>query len=183
MQWGVVIGASLLAALCDLKSRRIPNGVTCPLALAGLVYAFASGGLRDGANSFLGLGIVALPYVLLFLFAGGGAGDAKMMGAIGAWLGVSAGVLALAAVTVTGAFMGLLNLACRRQLGAGLRRIGAAFYVILIALCSGRKGWALVRPDADEPVQAVDQRPAMPYGPAIFVGVCIAAYLVHSWNG
>jgi hypothetical protein len=54
-----------------------------------------------------------------------------------------------------------------------------------IALCSGRKGWALLKPDLEEPASqaAVNQAAAMPYGPSIFIGVCIAAYLVHSRKG
>ena len=34
-QWGVIIGASLIAALGDLKEKRIPNALTFPLFVAG----------------------------------------------------------------------------------------------------------------------------------------------------
>ena len=44
---------------------------------------------------------------MLFVFAGGGAGDAKMMGALGAWLGLANGVVALVAVALSGAVIGL----------------------------------------------------------------------------
>jgi prepilin peptidase CpaA len=185
IQWGVVLGASLAAAITDIRSRRIPNALTVPLAVTGLLYGLSSEGLGGLGQAAAACVLVALPYVLLFVFAGGGAGDAKMMGAIGAWLGVQAGVVVLAAVAVTGGALGLLNLAAKRQLCAGLGRIGASFYVMMVALCSGRKGWELVKPDLEEPTKKtdVDQTAAMPYGPAIFIGVCIGAYLVHSWKG
>ncbi len=185
VQWGVVLGASLAAAILDIRSRRIPNALTIPLAVTGLLYGLSSAGLAGLGQAVGGCVAAALPYVLLFVFAGGGAGDAKMMGALGAWLGLSAGVAVLLAVAATGAVLGLLNLATHRQLAAGLRRIGASFYVILIALCSGRRGWELVKPDLEEPAGRADVQgtTAMPYGPSIFIGVCIAAYLVHSWNG
>lgn len=182
-QWGVVLGASLAAAIIDVRSRRIPNALTLPLAVTGLLYGLSCEGLGGLGQAAAACVLVALPYVLLFVFAGGGAGDAKMMGAIGAWLGVPAGVVVLVAVALTGGALGLLNLAAQRQLLPGLRRIGASFYVMLIVLCSGRKGWELVKPDPDERAKVADQRLTMPYGLAIFIGVCVGAYLVHSWNG
>ena len=45
LQWGVVIGASLLAALSDLRERRIPNALTFPLFVVGLIWAAWFGGL------------------------------------------------------------------------------------------------------------------------------------------
>jgi prepilin peptidase CpaA len=185
VQWGVVLGASLAAAIMDIRSRRIPNALTAPLTVMGLLYSLSHGGLGGFGQAAAATVLVALPYALLFIFAGGGAGDAKMMGGLGAWLGVPAGVVVLVTVAVTGGAMGLLNLAAHRQLLPGLRRIGASFYVMLIALCSGRKGWDILKPDLEEPAGKADTggRVAMPYGPSIFIGVCIAAYLVHSWNG
>ena len=38
-QWGVVIGASLVAALVDARTFRIPNKLTFPLFGSGLVWA------------------------------------------------------------------------------------------------------------------------------------------------
>ena len=51
LQWSVVIGASLVGAAFDLRSRRIPNWLTFPVLLAGLVTACFWGGwagLADG---------------------------------------------------------------------------------------------------------------------------------------
>jgi prepilin peptidase CpaA len=185
VRWGVVLGASLAAAILDIRARRIPNALTLPLLVTGLLYGLSYGGVTGMGKAAAACVVVALPYLLLFVFAGGGAGDAKMMGAIGAWLGIRAGVVVLVTVAATGGVLGLLNLAAHRQLLPGLRRIGASFYVMLIALGSGRKGWALVKPDVEEPAAKADAggKVAMPYGPSIFIGVCIAAYLIHSWNG
>jgi len=183
VQWGVVLGASLAVAILDLRSRRIPNSLTVSLVVTGLLYALFCAGLAGLGQAMAACVVVTLPYVLLFVFAGGGAGDAKMMGALGAWLGIHAGVVVLLTVAATGGAFGLLNLAAKRQFLPGLRRIGASFYVMLVALCSGRKGWELLKPDPDQPAKVADQRLTMAYGPAIFIGVCIGAYVVHSWNG
>ena len=87
LQWGVVIGTALAAAVCDLRTRRVPNLLTGPIVLAGLAWGIWVGGWAGLADSVAGCLLLAIPYVLLFVFAGGGAGDAKLMGAIGSrWL-------------------------------------------------------------------------------------------------
>jgi Flp pilus assembly protein protease CpaA len=181
-QWGVALGASLAAAIMDMRQRRIPNVLTLPLIATGLLYGLLHRGLGGLGEAVAGCALLMLPYVLLFIFAGGGAGDAKMMGGIGAWLGLRDGIIVLAAVAVTGAVFGLINIALKGQLRPALARIGAAFYVMIVALCSGRKGWQLIKPDPDGVSKCGDARLTMPYGPAIFVGVCIGAFLVHSWK-
>ena len=60
--------------------------------------------------------MLALPYVVLFVFAGGGAGDAKLMGAIGTWLGLVNGVVALAAVAASGILLAVAFALARRRL-------------------------------------------------------------------
>jgi len=50
-QWGVVIGASLVAALGDLRDRRIPNALTFPLLVVGLIWATWFGGLSGLAGA------------------------------------------------------------------------------------------------------------------------------------
>jgi prepilin peptidase CpaA len=74
-------------ALSDLRVRRIPNALVAAVAAAGLVHAVAYDGAVGAAWSVAGaLGGV----VLLFLpFRQGllGAGDVKLLGALGAWAG------------------------------------------------------------------------------------------------
>ena len=119
IQWGIVIGASLVAAVFDLRQRRIPNALTLPLVVTGLAYALLSEGMGGLGEALAACVLVSLPYVLLFVFAGGGAGDAKMMGAIGTWLGLRAGCVALVAVAVVGAVFGLANIVAKRQMRPG----------------------------------------------------------------
>ena len=183
IQWGIVIGASLVAAVFDLRQRRIPNALTLPLVVTGLAYALLSEGIGGLGEALAACVLVSLPYVLLFVFAGGGAGDAKMMGAIGAWLGLRAGCVALVAVAVVGAIFGLANIVAKRQTRPALGRIGNAFYVMMVAFASGRKGLALLKANVEQDCLSQDRQLTIPYGPAIFIGVCIGAVVVHSWNG
>ncbi len=75
------------AGWLDLRSRRIPNWLTVPALLLGLgVNTIILG--WDGTKVALGGAGLALGLLLPFvLLRGLGAGDWKLMGALGAWLG------------------------------------------------------------------------------------------------
>jgi prepilin peptidase CpaA len=179
-QWCVVIGASLVAAATDLRSRRIPNWLTVPLAVTGLVAALGRDGLPGLGWAVAGCGLLALPYILLFALGNGGAGDAKMMGAVGAWLGLHAGIVVLVPIAVTGGVLALLRMALDEQRRRHFAALFATVYVSMIAASSGRRGLTLLR---NEPSSGPSQGLTMPYAPAIFIGLCIAAVMAHTHGG
>jgi prepilin signal peptidase PulO-like enzyme (type II secretory pathway) len=61
LQWGVVIGASTAAAVWDLRQRRIPNILTGPLFIGGLVWAIWVGGLAGLGEALVACVILAAP--------------------------------------------------------------------------------------------------------------------------
>lgn len=83
----VVLALAGLAAIIDLRDRRIPNWLTFGAAAAGLAFnLWTSGfpGLLAGAGGWLtGVVIFFLPFAL----GGLGAGDVKLVAGLGAWLG------------------------------------------------------------------------------------------------
>lgn len=82
-----VAGFTAVAAACDLWTKRLPNWLT----VTGLVAAVAFHGVTGGWSGLVtalggfvtGFGIL----LVLWLIGGGGGGDVKLMGALGAWLG------------------------------------------------------------------------------------------------
>jgi prepilin peptidase CpaA len=84
----------IVAAVWDIRSRRIPNWLT----LSGVLAAFAAhtwlGGGVGALLSLKGLGVAMLIYFPLYALRGMGAGDVKLMAAVGAltgagnWFGV-----------------------------------------------------------------------------------------------
>jgi prepilin peptidase CpaA len=175
-QWGVILAASLVAAFTDLKSRRIPNVLTFPLLAAGLVQAVWFDGFDGLKSSLWAAFVLGLPYVLLFLFAGGGAGDAKLMAAVGAWLGISSGFVALVCISICALVMALLKAAFQKQFIAVLRRIQAALVTCWLVIASR----GLIKPSAAAvPDETSEDQFTMPYGPAIFAGLVVAA--IYGW--
>ena len=175
IQWGVVIGASLLAAVFDLRTRRIPNAITGPLLLTGLVQAVWIGGLAGLADSVGACVVLALPYIVMFLFAYGGAGDAKFMGAAGAWLGLKQGVIALFCVAAAGVVIAVARAIARKRLRFVM---GNIFVSVCTFLLTGH-GMAQNKPGQTGP----DETGALiiPYGVAMFAGVCVGGLFVLLW--
>jgi prepilin peptidase CpaA len=79
---------TLTAALSDLWTRKLPNWLTVPAFALGLVAHTAAGGLAGLGFSLLGFAVGFGVLFVLWLIGGGGGGDVKLMGALGAWLGV-----------------------------------------------------------------------------------------------
>lgn len=178
-QWGVVLAASLAAAIVDARTHRIPNKLTLPLVGAGLVWAGSIGGIGGLIEGTLACVLLAAPFVILFLGGGGGAGDAKLMAGVGAWLGLFNGIMTLVAVVVMGAILGLLLALVKGRFWHVLYQVRVlATRFSLIAL-SG-KGAALATGTFDQEAEK-DFLP-MPYGVAIFCGVAVAALGALLWH-
>jgi len=183
MQWGIVIGASLTAAISDVKTGEIPNWLTLPLAGAALAYTGWEEGLSGLGEAMGGCAVLALPYVLLFLMAGGGAGDAKMMGMLGAWLGLEAGLIVLVCVAAAGVTLALVKMLAHRQRRTLFRNMWVTLYVFVVAVCSGPGGWRLLKAEPGEGAAGQALQVTIPYGVPIFVGVCMGAVVVRVWTG
>ena len=86
--------AMTIAAIRDLKTRKVPNLLTYTVMLFGLVYHGVLSGLIgigfSAAGLSVGIGLFLIPY----LMGGMGAGDAKLMGAAGAILGPKGVIIA-----------------------------------------------------------------------------------------
>lgn len=111
-------GFTLTAAISDMRFRRIPNKLTFPMFLLGLVYQIGFNGWSgDGSLSGAGLQSALLAFLagfgtlfVLWLVGGGGGGDVKMMGALSVWLGfrLTLQVLAVSTVVVLLSAMGAI---------------------------------------------------------------------------
>lgn len=176
LQWAVPAVAVLIAAGTDLQARRIPNWLTAATFLSGVVFSAWSGGVAGMGDGFLACVALSLPYILLFLFAGGGAGDAKLMGAVGAWLGLINGGIVLASVAIAGILLGI-----GYAVVTGQTRQVAGNISGMMAGWVGNVAARTVPPVAEAEV-ARDDPQAVPYGVAICAGLLAAGIGVFLWR-
>jgi len=112
--WFVTLGLVLCAGYTDWRTRRIANWLTVSGLVLGIILNSILGGWRGAVTSLEGAGLALGLLLPLVLLRGLGAGDWKLMGAVGAMMGWSAmltvliisclitGVVALIQVIFTG---------------------------------------------------------------------------------
>src|SRR5579875_1997618 len=82
-----LLGIALLAGIWDWRSRRIPNWLTLAGVAAGISMNALFAGQPGVQASIFGLLVAMGIYVPLYLLRGMGAGDVKLMAALGAIAG------------------------------------------------------------------------------------------------
>ena len=82
----VAIGL-VIATLTDLRTLKIPNRLTAPMLLLGMAYHASAHGLPGILFSTMGLLTGFALLVAFYGFGLVGAGDVKILTAMGAWLG------------------------------------------------------------------------------------------------
>lgn len=105
-----------LSAAFDAKERRIPNKITFMGIIVGLLFNLISGGWMGLLNSFLGLLAGIAIFFIPFAVGGMGAGDVKLMGAIGALMGWRFSVETAIYSALVGGMMVLVYLVYTRKM-------------------------------------------------------------------
>ncbi|HEV8396593.1 MAG TPA: A24 family peptidase [Vicinamibacterales bacterium] len=161
----LIVGAAACAT--DLHSRRIPNWLTFgATALALAVHVAVDG--RAGAQVAMGGWVTGLfLFMPLFLLGGMGAGDVKLLAALGAWLGAPDTVwLAIYASMAGGVIAAVLALRSG-YLRTALQNIGGL----------ARFWWLFgVRP---MPAMTLEQgsAPRLAYAVPMFLGTLVTLWL------
>jgi prepilin peptidase CpaA len=118
MPWALtilLIAIVLAAAIYDLRFRRIPNWLNLSGVILGLLLNslfFARAGL---IGAILGIGCALIVYVPLYLIRGMGAGDVKLMAAVGAIAGPANWFGIFIATALLGGVVSILFLALKRR--------------------------------------------------------------------
>jgi len=85
--WIFALGVTLLAGWVDFRTHKIPNWLTVPALLLGIAMHIVVAGWPGAKTSLEGAGLALALLLPLVLLRGLGAGDWKLMGAVGAFLG------------------------------------------------------------------------------------------------
>ena len=159
----VLLTVLATASLFDLRERRIPNAITFPSVALGLglgALLFGLDGLLESAKG-AGLGLAML--FPLFVLRWMGAGDVKLMAAVGALKGPEFVFFACLWSAVFGGAFALVGLIRSRRLGLAVAHL---YYSRIFAPTDGSfiSAWRV------------------PYGPAIALGSLLALQGVR-WIG
>lgn len=107
------------AAWIDLDRQKIPNVLTYPTMVVGIGYHWAMYGLEGLSFSLLGLA-TGFGVLVLFYFMGGmGAGDVKLMAAVGAVLGAKGVFFSFLFTALYGGLYSLVIILVYRQMFQG----------------------------------------------------------------
>jgi len=90
--WFLLLAASaiiLVAAITDLRTRRIPNVLTLPAIPVGFVLSYILEGSTGLLASVVGLVLALVIYLPLYALRAMGAGDGKLMAAVSTFIGWS----------------------------------------------------------------------------------------------
>lgn len=156
-----------LAAVSDVRSRRIPNLITGPALLAGLLLHLGLGGWR-GLLTSLAAALVCGGIFLVFYLAGGmGAGDVKLIAATAALAGWTHVPYLLVLTSLAGGVMAVGWALYRGQLRQVIVNTAA------IAAHHGRQG---LTPHPELNVENTSTL-RIPYGLAIAIGSLLTLYL------
>ena len=110
------------AALYDYRQRRVPNWIT----FSGVLIAVALNSILEDEGILMplkGLGIALLIYFPLFAIRGMGAGDVKLMGAIGAAVGWKNWLAILVLTSIFGGIAAIIIVATRGRVRRTLQNI------------------------------------------------------------
>jgi prepilin peptidase CpaA len=160
----VLLAALGLASASDLRSRRIPNLLTFSTVGLGLALNAGFGGLEGLSQSAQGAGLGLAMLLPLFALRWMGAGDVKLMAAIGALKGPEFVFFACLWAAMFGGAIALVGLLRARRFGLAMAHL---YYSRLTPQAGGSFMSGAWR---------------MPYAPAIALGTMLTLQGVR-WIG
>ena len=151
-----------IAAITDVRTRRIPNWLTYPTMVAGLLYhVYANGwqGFLFGSEGlFLGFALL----IVFYLLGGMGAGDVKLMAGVGSILGPKIVFVAFLFTALTGGIYAIITIMIYGKLKDYFLSIKTLIFTGKLIIV---------------PAKNAEKLPALYYGVAIAVGTFITVIL------
>ncbi|MBI4682837.1 MAG: prepilin peptidase [Nitrospirae bacterium] len=156
----------LIAIINDLRFRKVPNILTYPAMVTAIAYNSSLSGLEGLLFSVEGIGL-GIGVLILFYFAGGmGAGDVKLLGAVGGFLGPQGVFIAFLFIAIIGGIHALTVLTFKGYVKEALKR----YYLMLKAfILTGRI--VFIPPSGGE------MKLRLCYGVSIAIGTFLAVVL------
>lgn len=161
------VAVALLACHTDIRTRRIPNVLTFGAAAAALLAHAVAGGAAGLGTAALGWAVGVVVFLPFFLLGGMGAGDVKLLGALGAWLGPWEVLSVAVCASIAGGVLAVIV-----ALGAGYLRTAVSNVASLV------RYWAVagVRPCPELTLDSA-RAPRLAYAVPIGLGTMVTLWL------
>ena len=171
MIWALTILLTVLAAFVDYRSRKIPNWLTVPAFFAGLTLRTAFLGWPGAKSALEGTGLALVLLLPLVLMRALGAGDWKLMGAVGAFLGPLMFLFVLLGSILVSGIMAVVEMARTRR----IRETFHNLYVLVQGFFSfGLRAHPQISLDNPELLK-------LPFGVAVAIST-IGCYCAARWG-
>ena len=175
----IVVVAAAVSTVIDLRTRLIPNLITLPLILTGPIVMGVAYGWDGVLSSLLGFLLLGVPYLVIWMLSGGGAGDAKLMMGIGAWVGPGIGIWILVTTMIAGGVFSIIAAAIYGR----LRELPYSVMTMLMGLVSRFRsklqpvsGVEATAGGADEDAVSSSSQ-WIPFAPVILIGTAVGGAL------
>jgi prepilin peptidase CpaA len=150
----------IIAVTIDIRVHKIPNMLTFPAMVAAITFHSVTGGFKGFVFSVEGLALGIALFLIPYIMGGMGAGDAKLMGAIGAIIGPRGVFLACLFTCVSGGFYAMIVFLLNRQYFKNF--IQRSVFTL--------KVFAFTRNFIPIPADKSEKKPRLCYGVAIAAG-------------
>ena len=174
---GIALTVASVAAVTDVVHFRVRNILTLPLIVSGLAYHAATGGWQgftiSAAGFAFGLGVLIVPWLMGLM----GAGDAKLLAGVGAWLGLTGAIVTFIAASAVTCVYATILIIYRGELRKSLTLFKVIGYRFLaLGTCFGKD-------DLVEQCFAGPERRlrVIPFGAMVPLGI-VGALLWFAWT-
>jgi len=162
-----VLGIGALACGYDLRTRRLPNLLTLGGAAVALLYGVVTAGVGGAIAGISGWAVGLVLFLPLFALGGMGAGDVKLLAAVGAWLGPATAFWTALYAAIAGGVMAVIVGLATGYLGQALRNVS---FLVSFWQTVGLK-------PLPELTLATGRGPRLPYALAITAGAVASMWL------
>lgn len=159
-------GILIIAVATDIRSHKIPNWLTFPAMLIGIGCHTYTHGYHGLIFSISGLFLGIALFIPFYFAAGMGAGDVKLLGCVGAVLGVKGVFISFLGTTIIGGVYAIILLVMHGYLWETMKRYWAIFTAFVIT----RKIMYI-------PPENPERMPALIYGVAIALGTILSIFI------
>ena len=167
----ICVVTPLLVILCwkDCRYRLLPNTYTIGMAVLGLIWRLAFGGIPGLVDGLLG-GLVCAGFLFIpFLMKGAGGGDLKMMFAAGIFTGFRYCCAEMLFVSIAGLLLGLMMLIAGKVNAARLKHFLRTIF-----------DWRYDRKSGAENLpEKKDEKTRVPFGVAIAIGTVVTLLYIY----